>query len=76
MGVNTVELRVEMIRKGINTVKELSQKANLSQKTIVDVLGKKARPSLKTIEKIAEALEIKDESRLIEIFFTPDLLKK
>jgi transcriptional regulator with XRE-family HTH domain len=48
----------EVRRRQLLTVRDLSEKAGVSSKTVMDIEHGKSLPQLKTIRKLAEALEV------------------
>ncbi len=56
-----IALRTKMAMKGINTIKELSQKSGVGRDTLSRILNGKLKPSTKIIEKLIYTLEITPE---------------
>lgn len=70
--IDCIALRTKMAMKGINTIKELSQKSGVGRDTLSKILNGKSKPSTRIIEKLIEALEITpDEAG--NIFFNQNL---
>lgn len=55
---NCIALRTKMAMKGINTIKELSEKSGVGRDTLSRILNGKLKPSTKIIEKLIYTLEI------------------
>lgn len=56
--INCVALRTKMAMRGINTIKELSEKSGVGRDTLSKVLNGKIKPSTRIIEKLITTLEI------------------
>lgn len=67
-----IALRTKMAMKGINTIKELSQKSGVGRDTLSRILNGKLKPSTKIIEKLIYTLEITPEEAG-KIFFNQNL---
>ncbi|NDO45503.1 helix-turn-helix transcriptional regulator [Clostridium sp. ASF356] len=67
-----IALRTKMAMKGINTIKDLSEKSGVGCDTLSKILNGKIKPSTKIIERLIDVLEITpDEAG--SIFFNCDL---
>ena len=66
--VDTIELRKQMIEKGLLTIQEMAEACHLSRDTMSDILNGKARPGAVAMYAIAETLMLEPEI-LGRIFF-------
>lgn len=73
--VDVISLRKLMIDKGINTIKELSDKSDVDRNTLSKILKGETAPSAVAMDGIAEALEM-DSKTVGEIFFATNLRNK
>ena len=70
--IDCIALRTKMAMKGINTIKELSEKSGIGRNTLSKILNGKLKPSIRVIERLIIVLEItSDEAG--SIFFNQNL---
>ncbi len=72
---DTVELKKEMVEKGIRTNLELSRRSGVNRNTVGQVVEGKKQPSTDVMHRLAYALELTSERAGI-IFFKPNLRKR
>lgn len=70
-GIKLTELRVEMIRQGIQTNAEMAEKCGVSRNTISNLFRGKS-PSYETVQKIVAGLEL-DHGKAVDIFLSSAL---
>lgn len=67
--VDGIELRKAMVGKGYNSVSQLAYNCEVSRNTLSGIVNGRIRPSSKTIEIIADVLELSSDD-IGRIFFS------